>query len=140
MLHSLATEPEPSNFLTSRCFSARSTANAEFATLLGGDRAFALSSLTTRRSFSSGFKAFFFFAGLALVFDDFLRAFVDLAFVLGLGLDLDFALGFVFFVAGLLVAAPDSTPVAGAVVLAVALAVVLAVAVFFLGALVVRPV
>lgn len=123
-----------SEVLSSRCFSTKSTVNAEVASRLGGDRAFALSSLTRRRSFSSGFRAFFFLAGLALVFGDFFRAFVDLAFVLGLGLGLglDFALDFVFFVTGLLVAAPDSTPVAGAVDLAVEA--------FFLGALAVRPV
>lgn len=121
-----------SEVLSSRCFSTKSTVNAEVASRLGGDRAFALSSLTRRRSFSSGFRAFFFLAGLALVFGDFFRAFVDLAFVLGLDLGLDFALDFVFFATGSLVAAPDSTPVAGAADLAVEA--------FFLGALAVRPV
>ncbi len=121
-----------SEVLSSRCFSTKSTVNAEVASRLGGDRAFALSSLTRRRSFSSGFRAFFFLAGVALVFGDFFRAFVDLAFVLGLGLGLDFALDFVFFATELLVTTPDSTPVAGAVDLAVEA--------FFLGAVAVRPV
>lgn len=120
-----------SEVLSSRCFSTKSTVNAEVANRLGGDRAFALSSLTRRRSFSSGFRAFF-LAGVALVFGDFFRAFVDLAFVLGLGLGLDFALDFVFFATGLPVTTPDSTPVAGAVDLAVEA--------FFLGAVAVRPV
>lgn len=119
-----------SEAFSSRCFSTKSTVNAEVASRLGGDRAFALSSLTRRRSFSSGFRAFFFLAGLALAFGDFFRAFVDLAFVRGLGLV--FALDFVFFATGLLVAAPDSRPVAGAVDLAVEA--------FFLGAVAVRPV
>ena len=101
---------------------------------LGGDKALALSSLISRRSFSSGLSTFFFLAGLALAFAGFFRAFVDLAFVLGLApdcaFDLDFA--FVFFAAGLVVAAAGSTPVAEVVVLTVED--------FFLGALMVRPV
>lgn len=103
-------------------------------TPLGGDKAFAFSSLICRRSFSSGLRAFFFLAGLALAFAGFLRAFVDLALVLGLApdfaFDLDFA--FVFVAAGVVVAAAGFVSVAEAVVLTVED--------FFLGELVVRPV
>ena len=115
---------------------------------MGGDRAFALRSLMTRRSFSSGLRTFFcFLAGfalafVALAFADFVRAFVDLAFVLGLdadfldaaflGADFGFAFDVVFFAAGLIVAAPFFTPLAGAVVLTVED--------FFFGEVVVRPV
>ena len=103
-------------------------------TRLGGDKAFAFSSLISRRSFSPGLRAFFFLAGLALALAGFLWAFVNLALVLGLAPDFAFVLDFaiVFFAAGVVVATAGFTSVAEAVVLTVED--------FFLGELVVRPV
>lgn len=144
VLHCVATEI-PSLLtacLSSFCFSASSTLKADTAVLLGGVKAFALSSLISIRFFFSGDTAFFFFAGLALAFAGFFagffRAFVDFALVLGLDLDfgfdvdLDLALGLPL---ALVFSAAGSWGAAAALE-----AVSLAVDAFFLGALVVRPV